>query len=173
MMQVKNHIGLSPYLLIPHAALLHNEALIDDSEAALCDVAVKHRIGLTNLENARQRMERNLNRFYLPNIFNYITEKTLFASGSEGRGTNERLIATRAKLNELDGQIKSAWAQRHHRGQMRIAALMAVFTVLGLRDVLYELMKGTAMESYLWWDLFGLAGVVVLLYILWGMKHSD
>lgn len=168
---VKNRIGISPYLLLPHAALLHNEALIEDSETTLVKVATGHRVSLRELEEADQRIRRNLDRFYLPNVFNYVTERTLFARGAEGRGTNERLAAARAKLAELDGQLESAWEQRHDRGQMRIAALLAVFTVAGLHDALFEMVKGTGLQRYLWWIQGGLALVVVLLYVLCGVKR--
>jgi hypothetical protein len=113
-----------------------------------------------------------LDRLYLPNVFNYVTERTLFTQGAEGRGTNERLIAARARLQELDGQVKAAWERRHDRGQMRIAAILAVFTVFGLRDVLFDIMKGTVLQPYSWWVLCGLAALVVLSYVLWGVKRS-
>lgn len=170
MAEVVDTIGISPYLLIPHSALLHNEALIEDSEVALSKVTNTRRIA--KLEAACQRMERNLNRFYLPNVFNYITEKTLFARGSEERGTNERLAAIRAKLQEVDSQVKVAWERRHDHRQKHISALLSVFTVIGLRNVLFDIMKGTAFEPYSWWVLCGLAGVMVLLYVLWAAKRK-
>jgi len=173
MVEMKNHIGISPYLLLPHAALLHNEILIEDSESALSATTAKRKVHLRKQESALRRTQRNLDRLYLPNVFNYVTEKTLFTQGAEGRGTNERLTAARARLQELDSQVKAAWEHKHDHGQMRIAALLAVFTVIGLRDVFFDILKGTVLQPFSWWVLCGLAALVVLLYVLWGVKRSQ
>ena len=175
MAEVRNSIGISPYLLLPHAVLLHNETLIEDSDAGMTEAVSKKRPNLKKLEDAVLRAERNLNRFYLPNVFNYFTERALFDRGTEGRGTGERLNAVRNKLLELDTKITAEWEQRHHRGQKRIAALMALFTVIGSKEILTDITEMVVQppipEWYVWAELGFLTTLVVSLYFIWGVKR--
>lgn len=62
-------IGNSPYLLIPHAVLLHNEAVVDEAERVI-DTAARHPRNVRYLEGIRREAELNLNRLHLPNVFN-------------------------------------------------------------------------------------------------------
>lgn len=171
MAEMKDRVGISPYLLLPHAALLHNETLIENSEKALSDATVGH---LPDQEDALLWTKRNLDRLYLPNVFNYGTERTLFTQGAEGRGTNERLAAARARLQELDGHVKLAWESRNSRVQMFIAVLVALLTLTGLHDVIFNTMKEAGLEHYSgWvWSVFGLVALVVVSLAVWSVKRS-
>lgn len=235
--RLKDKVGVSPYLLIPHAVLLHNEELLEDSQITLDslfriknengkfikdslgsmdkllrimndeelikDTKVKlnklfgiknvllhrlwlflnfdilkfkvpdrHPVSLYELEYARLHIDRNLNSLYLPNVFNYEGEKILYELGAEIRGTNSRMTEIQAKLEELEGQVNAAWEHKRDRGQMFIAVLLSVFTVIGLRDVISYLAEGTQLESELWSVLFSLVIIVgLLIYFLWGIKR--
>ncbi len=83
----RRHIGTSPYLLAPHAVLLHNEEVLRDTAEAL---TLPDRAPRGMLERARDRVENNLKTHLLPNVFHYRTERAIVDAGTRNRGLDER-----------------------------------------------------------------------------------
>jgi GNAT superfamily N-acetyltransferase len=95
-------IGVSPYLLLPQAVLLHNEGLLDGVAGLAKSVeAEKDRV---ELAECFKKM-RGLLAHYVPNVFHYSQEKRLFDDGEEARGLSRR----REELTERAGEIEARW----------------------------------------------------------------
>jgi hypothetical protein len=140
MTECRESIGISPYLLIPHAVLLNNEALVDRAEAAVASVlgTTRRRLPLGRLESARAVAEESLRRDMLPNVFNYVTERRLFAKGWESRGAEDRRHRAARRLDELRSVIESRWVRRRENGQTAVTALLALISVLQLQGIVEE-----------------------------------
>jgi hypothetical protein len=163
MRESRGSVGISPYLILPHAALLHNEALVDMAER-LVDSAVRDsKSKLEKLEEAYIDAERCLNTLFLPNVFNYVTERTLFESGAESRGSNARRIAVLGKLSELKGHVEVVREHEHSRGQVFIQILLAVISALQLYGLIADVSGWKGRE--LVWLVTGI--VVVLAGVVW------
>ncbi|NWG45533.1 MAG: hypothetical protein HXY25_03165 [Alphaproteobacteria bacterium] len=165
MTECRDSVGISPYLLIPHAVILHNEALVDEAERTIAEARSTRGRGLGKGEAARRIVERNLDRLLVPNVFNYATERTLYEGGSAGRGLEDTLAATRAKLVELSHELDEAWERRRDAGQLAIAALLAILSVLQVKEVLFELM-GSGLDPAHQWLGLGLAAAAVALFVV-------
>ncbi|HEY9197783.1 MAG TPA: hypothetical protein VIR60_00365, partial [Gammaproteobacteria bacterium] len=156
-----NSVGISPYLILPHAALLYNETLVDSAEcrldAALNDPDAK----LAALESAHIDADRHLNTLYLPNVFNYITERSLFEAGGECRGSNARRSAVLAKLDQLKGHIDIVRERERNRGQVVIQVLLAVISVLQIKGIIAEIFDWQKQNPGVWLAL----SIVMLILV--------
>jgi hypothetical protein len=169
-----DRVGASPYLFLPHAVLLHNEAMLLRAERAL-DCAIRAARGLipqadagddqslSKLESHLLKAESYL-RSTLPNVFNYVTEQELFSRGQAGRGIIEQRQVTESKLAELRAIIESRWNFRRERRQMFIALLLAFVSVLQLKDALFSLLP-THWPKVIDWAVLCAGALVFVLAI--------
>jgi len=163
-------VGISPYLIIPHAALIHNDALTDIADTAIERVLSSTNGQLAVMEETFAAADRNLNGLYLPNVFNYDSERALFEQGAATSGSADKYSATAAKLRELGGLITAQWEARRDRGQMAIAALLAMFSVFQAKDVVFSIAGPGLGPGLRWILLAGLAAILLLLIThFWGM----
>lgn len=158
-------VGISPYLIIPHAVLLHNEIMVDAADRELDQALTDPRARLRRLEAAHGRADLLLNRLHLPNVFNYRSERAIFREGAKERGSEERRSAALAKLAELGSRISARWEERRDRGQMWIAVLLAVISALQLKEVVFTV-AGSGTGSGGWAALAGLALALAALIVL-------
>ena len=165
-----NSVGISPYLIIPHAVLLYNETLVDSAERTLDAALGDDDAALATLTDAYTYADRHLNTLYLPNVFNYITERTLFEAGQECRGSNARRNAVLAKLDELKGSIEIVREQERNRGQVIIQVLLAVISVLQIKGVIAEIFDWRQQHLGVWLALS--AVILLLIGVVWWSYHK-
>lgn len=126
-------IGISPYLIIPHSILLHNEELlIKASETAEKANSKKLKI----LEEARREMQKLLNRDYLPNLFHYQTEKMLYEIGENSRGLANFREVLYSKLSEISAEWEAKIEKRRKRAEDIIAGLLLIISGLQIKDII-------------------------------------
>lgn len=165
-----NSVGISPYLILPHAALLYNETLVDNAERALDTALADGEAKLGTLEDAYLDADTHLNTLYLPNVFNYVTERTLFDAGGECRGSNAKRNAVLAKLEQLKGHIDIARERERNHGQVIIQVLLAVISLLQIKGVVAEMFGWQEQSPGAWLALS--AGGVVLAGVVWWSYHK-
>lgn len=170
MRELWNSVGISPYLLLPHAALLYNETLVDSAERVLDAALADGQAKLGTLEDAYIDADTHLNTLYLPNVFNYITERTLFEAGGECRGSNARRSAVLAKLDQLKGHIDIVRERERNRGQVIIQVLLAVISLLQIKGVIAEMFGWQEQYPGVWLALT--AGILVLTGVVWWSYHK-
>jgi ribosomal protein S18 acetylase RimI-like enzyme len=110
-------IGISPYLLLPQAVLLHNEEQLDRAERAFQrfrtrgdikkSLVRRLRRGNDDAGSVRQEMHQTL-AYYLPNVFQYDAERRLLETGTASRG----LIERRGQLNDRLAEVSADWEAR-------------------------------------------------------------
>ena len=152
-------IGVSPYLLIPHAILLHNEELLRKAQAA-ADITSSGR--LKELERARRKMHQCLDKDYLPNIFHYSTERMLYNLGEYSRGLIDLKKALRAKLAEINAEWEAKTNRRRRTAEAAIACLLLLLTGVQVKDAVSGVIP---IEFF-----FVLLGVVTFIYLLWRIR---
>jgi hypothetical protein len=152
-------IGVSPYLLIPHAILLHNEELLRKAQAA-ADITSSGR--LKELERARRKMHQCLDKDYLPNIFHYSTERMLYNLGEYSRGLIDLKKALRAKLAEINAEWEAKTNRRRRTAEAAIACLLLLLTGVQVKDAVSGVIP---IEFF-----FALLGVVTFIYLLWRIR---
>jgi hypothetical protein len=175
-------VGISPYLLIPHAVILCNETLVEQAESQLHKTLQlnakrpgqnqkRHvKTSIAELERTQKTVERNLNGLYLPNVFNYITERTLYERGLQCRGLLDKLVATRNRLAEINSLLETERENRRNRGQALITLWLAILSILQAKDVYLNLF-GKSDSGWTGWITLG---VIILLTVtmirFWGTR---
>lgn len=147
---IKDNIGISPYLLFPHAAIIHNETLVSIANSYLgyidewilggcpkksTDITKPKEADIRSLQDAELRFEwasRDLKEWQLPNVFNYVTEQTIFYEGTRVRGSLAKQGAVEARRLDTRQRIDLLWKIRSEWGQIYVAAIMASIAGMGL-----------------------------------------
>jgi hypothetical protein len=157
MEECRNSVGISPYLIIPHATLLGNESLVDSAELLLDKMLDSKSASLADLEAAYLEADSKLNTLYLPNIFNYVTERSLFAQGSEARGSNDKRKAVLAKLDQLKDNIGITREQEHNSGQFVVQLLLGLISLLQIKSVFVDIFNLKNENMKVWIVIFACA----------------
>lgn len=124
---IRVSVGLSPYLLIPHAVLLHNEWWLARAVELMDDA--RGRRGTGQIEAVRADVATTLSQRLVPNVFNYRDERSLYKTGSKARGLRVRELAVRERLEELADKIHARHdAIRGYIG-VALALILLVFTL--------------------------------------------
>jgi hypothetical protein len=119
-------IGLSPYLLVPHAILLHNEWLLRDAVQRLDDAGRRGRGKLRRLEAARGEVSKTLSQRLVPNVFHYAEERNLYERGRRSRALHKRQQAVQGRLTAVKGEIGA----RHERVRSGVARALPVLALV-------------------------------------------
>lgn len=182
---IKRDVGISPYLLLPHAVVLHNETLVRIADASLDQIRAHvraHRRSLRGTERVRrlfgllkskpnpldtggpalgtlqpleelermlERATRTLGELQLPNLFNYVTERTIFDQAMAVRGSRDKHSAVSAKRLDVREQIELLWKLRAERGQNWLAAIAVAFSMIPLRTFFKEVLHFNDSDSAL------------------------
>ncbi|MBI3998521.1 MAG: hypothetical protein HY355_05760 [Armatimonadetes bacterium] len=135
------YVGISPYLLIPHAVLLHNHEQLSRAQEAWDEVEAyggPERSPRWHLDRARVVMGRALDRDYLPNVFHYPGEQELYITGEQSRGLAGLKQVLRDRLSAIVGELE---ARRDHRrwmadvGTNLLLGVLSVITGLQLANM--------------------------------------
>lgn len=162
---IRVSVGLSPYLLIPHAVLLHNEWWLAKAVRQLDDTVRgpgrARRLG--KLEQIRADVAQTLSQFLVPNVFNYRDERSLYETGLRARGLHKRERAVRERLDELTDKLHA----RHERIRSYIGtALALILLVFTLSDV-YD------KHSRVYFVLSAAVTLALLALLFWLWIRSD
>lgn len=164
-------VGISPYLIIPHAAMLGNESLVDRAELLLDEVLADPSARLGTLEAAHLEADSKLNTLHLPNIFNYITERSLFEQGSVARGSDSRRNAVLAKLDQLKDGIGIVREHERNRGQIVIQSLLGLISLLQIKSVVHDIFEWRR-ESLAVWAVIGVCMLLLGTAIWWSQRRG-
>ncbi len=124
---IRNSVGLSPYLLIPHAVLLHNQWWLAKAVEQL-DYSRRRR-GSGKLETIRTDVATTLSRRLVPNVFHYHDERSLYEKGSNARGLGVRERVVRERLADMAHKIHARHDSIRDFIGVAIAVILGVFTL--------------------------------------------
>jgi len=126
-------IGISPYLILPHAVLLYNHYQLEHAgeEARSVD---DHNIPGDQLESAARAMRLALLGKFLPNVFHYPLETYLYDSGMESRRARDLKESLERTLAEVDSRLKLQ--REEHQKHLETGLLVFGLIFAGLQLVL-------------------------------------
>jgi hypothetical protein len=171
-------IGISPYLLVPHAVLAYNDYLL--GEAYKTDRSVEN-IRLTlagrlqeaiskrsfeplhpllnRLQAAERAMEETLQKQFLPDVFHYPREKFLYEVGMASRGARDLKQSLERKLPPIHGKWADYREHKKRRHDVILTILLVGIGVLQLIAVIDVLDKWGVVPIAKWLRTWGwLAG---------------
>jgi GNAT superfamily N-acetyltransferase len=147
--------GISPYLLLPHAVLIHNEELLRQAGEAAARGDEARRLG--ELEADLRKVQFSLEH-YLSNVFHYPGERHIYEQGSVSRGIEVREGELRARLAAL----RTKWEEKANRRRG-----IADDVRNGLLLVLSYASFRQAFPGVDDWILIVLLVVLTTVYVVW------
>jgi hypothetical protein len=160
-------VGISPYLIVPHAVLLYNNHLLEVAEEAYHP----RRQTVAETETA---MRGALEGRYLANVFHYPLERYLFEVGMASRGLTDRKASLERRLAQVSGEARDSRDRRQHQFEKRVnyyvlalagLQIMAVFSLLDASfspEFLSGLAATIGLRNRPWLGWVRLVGPVVL-----------
>lgn len=128
----RDTIGVSPYLLVPHAVVLFNEERLKEARQAGSTVAQQSTKRLLSkgaydaVKNARSSMASILSRDFLPNVFHYPQERWLYERGHESRGLTSLKEEVGGRLEDASIDLEDRASARRNVGTFVIGLLLAL-----------------------------------------------
>jgi GNAT superfamily N-acetyltransferase len=119
-------VGISPYLLVPHAVLLHNEWWLWDAVRRLDESPGPGRRKLRRQERARAEVARTISERLVPNVFNYAEERNLYEMGRRSRGLHKRQRSVEGRLAAITADIRA----RHERIRSGVARSLPLIALV-------------------------------------------
>lgn len=113
-------IGISPYLILPQAVLCYNDDQLGTALAAAPSVEAVYG---DELQRAASTMRRALQRNFVPNVFHYPLESSLYEIGMQSR----RTLDLKGSLERTLGEVESRWDEYEGRRQQRFANWLLIF----------------------------------------------
>jgi GNAT superfamily N-acetyltransferase len=161
MQAVTGTVGISPYLIIPHAAVLFNESLLGVGEGDAKRT--------TQLQKRLATMNHNLRKAWLQNVFAYETERTLFKRALLDRGAEDRYITLAQQAKETEALIEQRLKTRQDILQVVITLLLGLLSVLSVKKELSNLLG--LDEKYVLYSALLLA--VLFVWAMYRLAKRD
>jgi hypothetical protein len=169
-------IGITPYMLIPHAVMIHNTMQINHVLQHLCQLLNAEKYNIRELEKAREDAERRLNRDFVPSVFRYRTEKDILANAFRETGAAEKFTLAQNMLTETIERIYAVKRRHERRFMLGIGLASTFFAGFGFHPVVDQFFPevlGAKNGTWEWVALalfLGLSLVALFVLLLTGTK---
>lgn len=157
--ECRSHIGISPYLILPHNVLLHDEEILNRAANAVPGHSVHD---IRTLEAARAQIDKLLSADLLPNVFQYISERSIFDCGYRERGLEQSWTVIRKSLDWLTRRIEAHARVRERKADISLRFLVTLLTVVLLKDIVFDLLA--SYPSWQWPTYSIVIAVVVVVF---------
>jgi hypothetical protein len=124
--RVHAQVGISPYLILPHAVLLCNGHLLEVAQRTARQAAAEP------TASTESRMRDALQGRYLFNVFHYPLERYLFEAGMASRGLVDLKASLESQLAEVSGKRRAARDRRERRFERGLTQIGLAFAALQL-----------------------------------------
>jgi hypothetical protein len=167
-------VRLDPYLLVPQAVLLHNDELLRRSGQCSDDLAgIRGKTWRDRLHDRDLRInktqelvndQRKLLSQLSLNVFNYVSERTLFSAGQDIRGFDDRTREMHQRLSEDSQQMEARLKRRDTYGTVSAivfavtGAFVGIIGHLQLGSVVGDVITAVTLVG-----IFALAGVFLIV----------
>jgi hypothetical protein len=134
--QSRAYVGINPYLLAAHTVLLHNDQVLRlaraERRALPPDVHAEELRGrdLDLWREGYQVLDVGLYSHFLPNVFNYPTEQTIYERGHQELGLTVEHEALGRQFEHVGRRIEATQAYRLGRAQLHIGVWALIVAIL-------------------------------------------
>lgn len=172
---VTHTVGVSPYLIIPHATVLCNEHLLQPFESLASPGGEPASVSAMSV--TLKALEDTLRRKWVPDPFFYSTEKQLYEYALEQGGTAARRAKAEELLLKLKTNLQLAREAQREKFEAIVTGLLGAISVMALDSLVVEfvsrLLANMGVPKTFDASLFGhvvtfaLATVVGFVIFLW------
>ncbi len=140
---IEDSIGISPYILLPHAVLIYNGYLLESAAAAARKAGdVKPR----ELTRITEKMRDCLQGRFLQNVFHYPLERFLYSTGLSSRGQTGLKESLELQLDEIEKLWTDFREQQERRFERRLTWVALILALLQLLSLVDAFNPGTLNE---------------------------
>lgn len=161
-------IGISPYLLIPNMVLVNNEFTLNRIDDAITNLHAsknnRGQIALNELRAVRADIDHWLNDNYLPNIFQYPSEKELYEFGTEHRGLLIYKSNLENNIQTLDDLKEELIANRQENSDLMMTLLLTLLSGVQFQEMFQSFVNGDFILSWVWTICFSLTLTGAIYY---------
>jgi len=161
-------IGMSPYLLIPNMVLVNNEFTLNRIDNAIEKLNTskdkRGQIPLNDLRDTRADIDHWLDDNYLPNIFQYPSEKELYEFGSAHRGLLIYKANLENNIQTLDDLKDELIANRQENSDLMMTLLLTLLSGVQFQEMFQSFVKGDFILSWMWTIFFSLSLTGAIYY---------
>ncbi len=173
--EVRDDIGISPYLLLPQAVLIHNEVCLQRaSEDVIASAMLEERSQRFDVyQKHEQQIRYQLQHNIMVNLFHYPTEREIFRVGTASRGLfdlqlrldaqHQHIAAIANRLNEVSMNLQSSMALAVGMVGLLLAAIQVMTSYEAIDKFVYYVQLGRM------WALIPLGLMAALFAIWWWM----
>jgi hypothetical protein len=165
---VAHTVGVSPYLIIPHATVLCNEHLLEPFESLASPGGEPTVVSAMSL--TLKALEDTLRRKWVPDAFFYSTEQKLYEYALVQGGTAARRAKAEELLIKLKTNLQLAREAQREKFEAIVTGLLGAISVLALDSLVVEfmsrLMKNMGVPERFDTNLLGHAITFVLAWIV-------
>ena len=178
---VAGSVGISPYLIRPHAAVLCDEWLLEQFESPMIPRRGAREVAA--LAGEVQRLEDTLRTKWVPNPFFYPTEQALYERVLVEGGTGARRAKAEERLLELKTRLQLAREAERTRFEAIVAGLLGAISVVSLDPLVVDVVSwlrgpdgppapadGKLLGH---WLTLGVACAIGLVVFLWKRPTAD
>jgi hypothetical protein len=133
---VAGTVGISPYLIIPHATVLCDESLLEPFDAR--PLLGSDHSSVQGLAHTLRSLEVALRTKWVPNSFAYRTERELYDRAGEEGGTTMRRTMAESLLLELKTRLQLARETQRARFEAIVTGLLGAVSVVQFDSVLVD-----------------------------------
>ena len=161
-------IGISPYLLIPNMILANNVHQLDKIDvtvnALLSNVDSNEKVNLNQLRTMRSKIDNWLNNGYLPSIFQYPSEKDLYAFGTSHRGLEEYRNNLLQSIKTIDDLKDEMIANRQENSDLMMTILLTLLSGVQFQGIFESFTNGDVFSSWMYTILFSICLTGAIYY---------
>jgi hypothetical protein len=161
-------IGISPYLLVPNMVLVNNEFTLNRIDSAIENLYQhqnsKGQIALNELRRVRTEIDHWLNDNYLPNIFQYPSEKDLYDFGTDHRGLLIYKSNLENNIQTLDDLKEELIANRQENSDLMMTLLLTLLSGVQFQEMFQSFVNGDFILSWIWTIFFSLTLTGAIYY---------
>jgi GNAT superfamily N-acetyltransferase len=165
----KENVGLSPYLLIPNTVLAYNDCILELADKKVHKLKESRKAGgsisVEHLRKIRKQIDVILHTWFLPNVFQYPTEKELYDYGLSHRGIDEQKISLKEVKTEIDALIEEKESERASRHELFMTILLTIISCFQLQGIFQSLADGNQMKSWIYTALFSFSVAGTIFYV--------
>lgn len=161
-------IGMSPYLLIPNMVLVNNEFTLSRIDYAIEKLYgsknKRGQIALTDLRNVREEIDHWLHDNYLPNVFQYPSEKDLYEFGTNHRGLLIYKANLENNIQTLDDLKDELIANRQENSDLMMTLILTLLSGVQFQEMFQSFVNGDFILSWMWTIFFSLTLTGAIYY---------
>jgi hypothetical protein len=148
--------------------LVNNEFTLNRIDSAIENLYhhqnSKGKIALSELRKVRSEIDHWLNDNYLPNIFQYPTEKDLYEFGSDHRGILIYKANLENNIQTLDDLKDELIANRQENSDLMMTILLTLLSGIQFQSMFESFVDGDFVMSWVWTILFSLSLTGAIYY---------